>query len=170
VDCPRSIAVPSCPRGRASLATNDRRGGQVIEHHSCCGLERRHQSVVTEIRRLGKQLVPDASRPPSDFDIGASPDRKVRGRLLIGGNPNCYFDRADYRRKRGDVLALLETTTGTSNVEMIRFDPWLCDAEKCETRRVDALLYRDGGHLSHDGSRLLAQTMRLGALVLQQAH
>ena len=127
------------------------------------------RSTISEVRRLGKRVVLVAPPPSSDFDIGACLERKISQKFSLGGNADCHIDVADYIKKRSDVIAFLESTASASSISVLSFDPWLCDANRCETQSGDILIYRDTGHLSHVGSRFLAEKMQLDVLIRQQA-
>lgn len=59
------------------------------------------------------------------------------------------------------MLALLDRVAHEADVEVIRLDEWLCDGIRCKVEIDGIPLYRDSGHLSHDGSRLLGERMAL---------
>lgn len=127
------------------------------------------QRTVNAIRALGKKVVLVAPPPSSDFDIGGCLERQMSGTVAFGGRKGCAVDRADYQAKRTDVLNLLTAVSREANVAVIRFDPWLCDTSLCQTMLDDTMIYRDGGHLSIEGSKLLAKRMHLAQLIREQA-
>jgi hypothetical protein len=73
-----------------------------------------------------------------------------------------------YQGKRVSELALLDSLEKAA-FPVIRLDPFLCNAESCQTLIDGTLVYRDMGHLSYEGSRLLAIRMNWAALIEQQA-
>ncbi len=125
--------------------------------------------TVEEIRSLGKKVVLVAPPPSSEFDIGGCLERHLSGRFSLGGQQGCVIDLANYHSKRADVLNFLESLAANINVSVIRFDPWLCTSQFCKTTLDGTMLYRDAGHLSYAGSKLLAERMHLAALISDQA-
>jgi hypothetical protein len=120
---------------------------------------------IEEIRALGKSVILIAPPPSSEFDIGGCLERQITGTLAFGARPGCMVDRTEYETKRANVLAFLNSMADEANVAVIRFEPWLCDANACKTLLHGTLIYRDGGHLSYAGSRLMAEQMRLSQLI-----
>ena len=135
--------------------------------HTAAQTELRH--TVEAVRSLGKKVVLIAPPPSSDFDIGGCLERQISGTIVLGGHDDCNIDRMDYHTKRANVLDLLRVVSNAANVGVIRFDPYLCGSRVCDTLREGTLIYRDGGHLSYAGSKLLAKRMQLATLVMAQA-
>jgi hypothetical protein len=125
--------------------------------------------TVKAIRALGKKVVIIAPPPSSDVDIGGCLERQLSGKVAIGGREGCTIDRANYQTKRSDVLDFLHAVSADADVAVIRFDSWLCDSHICQTLINGTMIYRDGGHLSIAGSKLLAKRMQLAQLIRAQA-
>lgn len=125
--------------------------------------------TVEEIRAIGKTVVVVAPPPSSDFSIGGCLERQISGAIAIGGRPGCTIYLAEYHSKRADVLDVLNSVATSANVSVIRFDPWMCNSEYCDTLLNGTMIYRDEGHLSYAGSKLLAQRMDLAQLIRAQA-
>ncbi len=123
------------------------------------------QRTVKAVRELGKQVVVVAPPPSAHFNIGACLERMTSGRLLLGAPFGCEVDAKAYAAARTEVLRLLVRMTDEAGVEVVRFDDFLCDESRCRTSIEGTLLYRDGSHLSYDGSRLLARQMDLPARI-----
>lgn len=119
-------------------------------------------ATIMRIRALGRRVVLIAPPPSSNFNIGACLERLQEGKLILGAPNDCVIDEDDYRRRRSNVLELLERLSGAAKVNVIRFDPLLCNGTHCRTSIEGTALYRDSGHLSIAGSRLLGQ--RIGLL------
>jgi peptidoglycan/LPS O-acetylase OafA/YrhL len=131
-------------------------------------LEALHRTVK-EIRSMGKKVVLIAPPPSSDFNIGGCLERQLSGAIALGAQANCVIARSDYQRTHADVLEFLNRAENDIQVSVIRFDPWLCDEKVCKTLVDGTMLYRDGGHFSHAGSKLIAERMDLARLVAQHA-
>ncbi len=125
--------------------------------------------TIEAIRALGKRVVLIAPPPSTGFDIGGCLERQLSGRIALGGRKGCTVSRADYQTMRANVLDLLNAVSVNSKVAVIRFDPYLCHANICETLIEGTLVYRDSGHFSHSGSKLLANQMQLDKLISEQA-
>jgi peptidoglycan/LPS O-acetylase OafA/YrhL len=125
--------------------------------------------TVEKIRASGKKVVLVAPPPSSGFDIGSCLERQLGGQLLLGRKKGCMVDKAEYERKQIDVLKFLNAMPSAANLAVISFDPWLCNGDTCETLQGQTPLYRDAGHLSISGSKLLAYRMKLKELIYEQA-
>lgn len=115
------------------------------------------QRTVQQIRAMGKKVVLVAPPPGSKFDIGACLQRQAEGRISFGAPDDCAIDLRQYHRSRAAILDLLQRVPAEVGVEVLRFDPYLCDSRRCVTALGDTFVYRDAGHLSYAGSTLLAQ-------------
>ena len=126
--------------------------------------------TVDEIRAMGKSVVLIAPPPSSGFNMGACNERRITGAVAFGARPTCIVDRAAYETKDKNVLAFLKAMSKQASVEVISFDPWLCDAVSCQTYLNRTLIYRDSGHLSYQGSIYLAERMKLEQQIATLSH
>ena len=128
------------------------------------------QKTIGAVRKLGKRVVLVAPPPASGFDIGRCLELRATGAMAIGADyDDCRLSVQRYRSDRADVLRLLDRVESESGVPVIRLDEHLCDPESCRTKVGESLIYRDSGHLSHEGSRWLGQDMQLGRRILESA-
>ena len=125
--------------------------------------------TVEEIRALGKKVVLVAPPPSSGFDIGGCLERQISGMVVFGGPKGCMIDRAEYQSRRAEVLDFLNSMASDADISVIRFDPWLCHSNACETLVDGTMIYRDAGHLSYAGSKMMAERMQLARLIREQA-
>lgn len=112
--------------------------------------------TVAQLRRLGKRVLWVAPPPSAPFDIAACLERRQAGRWTLGAAPGCAIDPAEDASRRAAerrFVDSLDTLPGLDAV--LRFEPLLCDADRCEVVRDGMPLYRDAGHLSHAGARWL---------------
>jgi peptidoglycan/LPS O-acetylase OafA/YrhL len=121
------------------------------------------------IRALGRKVIVVAPPPSSNFDVGACLEREISGAVAIGGKPGCLIDRAEYEAKRAPVLSFLKSASHRESLGVISFDPLLCGPVSCRTMIDGTMIYRDSGHLSVEGSKLIAERMQLARLIEQQA-
>jgi hypothetical protein len=110
-----------------------------------------------------------APPPGNGFDYTHCLERKARNRSLFGHFIDCDIPLAQYRASKHQVFAFLQRIHLQADVEVVSFDAFLCDAKACRTELDGTFLYRDDGHLSYDGSLLLARRMHLDALILKAA-
>lgn len=128
------------------------------------------RATVTAVRALGKRVVFVAPLPMSGFDVGRCLERKANGKAVFGADdPSCRISEARYRAFRAGVLALLQRISGELDVPVIRLDDFLCRDGACAVEMDGKFIYRDGGHLSYDGSRLLGQKLGLANQLMATA-
>ena len=127
------------------------------------------KDTVEHIRALGKSVVLIAPPPSLGFNIGGCLERQLSGAVALGGRVGCVIDRAEYALHSANVRQFLALVAKEADVPVISFDPWLCDTTMCKTLLDGTMIYRDGGHLSYAGSRLLARRMHMAQLIKEQA-
>ncbi len=127
------------------------------------------KTTIRAIRALGKKVVIVAPPPTSDFNIGSCLERKATQLVFWGAPDDCRVSTGHYADAKGAMLDFLERLSAEEHVDVIRFDEALCSDGQCATELEGTPLYRDAGHLSYDGSRLLASRIKLGELVMRHA-
>jgi peptidoglycan/LPS O-acetylase OafA/YrhL len=127
------------------------------------------RETVDKIRSLGRRVVVVAPPPLSTFDIGACLERKASGKVILGTDMNCQIAISTYHQYRAPVLEFLERLPHDAGVNVVRFDDFLCSRQSCLTELDGNFIYRDWGHLSYDGSRLIAARMALVPRLLSSA-
>ena len=65
----------------------------------------------------------------------------------------CNFKMSDMSQSRKDVYSFLESVAAKHRV--IRLDALICDENMCKTHLDTTWIFRDKGHLSHEGSAKL---------------
>ena len=113
------------------------------------------------LRAIGKQVVIVAPPPASGFDVGRCIERIDSKLPTMGVAKGCMIDMNAYRKHMGSVLALMEAVPLQAGIEVISFDPYLCEGGLCKTNIDGTFIYRDSGHLSHEGSVFMANKMLL---------
>lgn len=121
------------------------------------------RATVEAIRAIGKRVVIVAPPPAaSGVDFGRCIELRDTGRLVMGAdNPSCAISEHKYRLGRAPVQALLDRVASEADVAVFDFDEFLCDGNICLVEKDGHPLYRDSGHLSYDGSRLLGEELQL---------
>ncbi|WP_051952498.1 acyltransferase family protein [Methylocapsa aurea] len=115
------------------------------------------------LRSLGKRVVIVAPPPSGGFNVGGCLERLIEGKPFLGAPQDCQIHLDDYHQLKRGVLDFLARAASQLDVKIFRFDAWLCGANSCRTSIDGIFVYRDGGHLSYDGSRLLAQRTDLAS-------
>jgi peptidoglycan/LPS O-acetylase OafA/YrhL len=161
------LEVPDKNRMWRSLVNLD---GQLTERQPTTALAiAAMRYTVEKVRALGKRVVIVAPPPSSGFDIGLCLERKATGRLILGANRDCSVPVADYYAKRAPVLNFLKQLHTEARVNIVNFDAVLCSETICATELDGKFVYRDSGHLSYDGSELMARKMDWGVLLPKSA-
>lgn len=133
---------------------------------AAAGLKR----AVDSVRRLGRRVVIVSPPPVSAFDIGRCIELRSTGRHFFGADSDdCALDVRGFLTRQQSVLALLDLVAREADVAVIRLDEWMCDESSCKVELDGVPLYRDHGHLSHNGSRILGERMRLAERIWAEA-
>lgn len=126
-------------------------------------------ATIERIRALNRRVVIVAPPPSDGFDYTHCLERRARNRTLLGRFIDCDIPFAQYRESHSEVFAFLERVRARADVQIVSFDAFLCDPKACRTELDGTLLYRDDGHLSYDGSVVLARAMKLDKMIADAA-
>lgn len=124
--------------------------------------------TIEAIRASGKKVVIVAPPPSNGRDTSLCLER-FTDHLLSLGTDNCNIAVKDHDKRNSDTIAFLAEASLKADVEVIRFDAYLCNSEFCTTQINNTPLYRDAGHLSYTGSAFLGRAIALGEKISQQA-
>ncbi|WFU13125.1 acyltransferase family protein (plasmid) [Rhizobium sp. CB3090] len=127
------------------------------------------KALVEAVRATGKRVVVVAPPPVGNFDIGDCLERKARGSIMLGRYSDCKIDVSEYRRRRARTLELLNEAALKADVEVVSYHDFLCDGTKCKTEIDGKFLYRDSGHLSYEGSEIIARQTNLAERLIRAA-
>ena len=126
--------------------------------------------TVAKLRALGKKVVVVAPPPTSTFNIGQCLELKASGKLYFGTDGNlCRISAAAYHQSRTLLRQFLARLPSAAAVSVVDFDGVLCSESACETELNGVFVYRDGGHLSVEGSRQLGIKMGFGDRLIAAA-
>jgi peptidoglycan/LPS O-acetylase OafA/YrhL len=131
--------------------------------------ERQLELMIVRLRKSGKRVVLLMPPPTNGFDIGACQERKVTGKFAFGAPGDCRIDASKARENRAMMLASVLAAASRTGVNVIDPFPWFCDQYVCETERDGMILYRDTGHLSVEGSIVVAKHVDLVAQIFRDA-
>lgn len=129
----------------------DRTGPRPVDEHY---VVERLVETVDALRAAGKTVVVVSSTPQAGFDIGACLERKALG-LVFFGAKDCRLDRSAYLAFMSNTIKRLDEAAQRGHFELVRLDEVLCTDQTCATQIGDVPIYRDEGHLSAAGSRLV---------------
>ncbi|WP_343632910.1 acyltransferase family protein [Roseateles sp.] len=112
--------------------------------------------TIRKLRAMGKKVMVVAPPPSAGFDIAGCLERKQAGRWTLGAPAGCAIDVADDAQRRAAEHRFIdELARSDRRLPVMRFEPLLCDGQRCQVERDGVPLYRDQGHLSREGSILL---------------
>lgn len=119
--------------------------------------------TVSAVRSLGKRIVVIAPPPSNDLDLGRCRERLETDLPILGVDKDqCQQISVDsWKVARKPVLEFLAALPVQAKLEVIYPSDYLCASGSCRTSIDGTLIYRDSGHLSYDGSALLANKMEL---------
>lgn len=121
--------------------------------------------TIEAIRALGKKVVLLKPPPSIGFDIGRCIERKNSGSIYFGAPRDCKIPYVDYVKTAGSVSDVLSKSAKETQTTLIGLDSILCDQSKCLTEFEGAVVYKDAGHLSREGSVKMAEKLRLRELI-----
>ena len=129
--------------------------------------------VVKQLKAMHKRVVlvsPPALLGP-DVDLGLCGQRAAQGLLTVMSalQTDCTFERSQLDTRQATVQAMLSEAQQRADIDMIKLDAFNCDEQRCLTVMGRVPLYRDFGHFSLEGARLLGQRLQLGATLRANA-
>lgn len=128
------------------------------------------RDTVRALRRLGKRVVVVAPPPSDGADYTHCLERRLAGRTLYRRmGVTCDIPLASYHASKARTLALLKRIAREADVAVVSFDALLCDAQRCATMLQGRPIYRDEGHFSTEGARIVGRAMQLGRVVEARA-
>ncbi|PSC03866.1 acyltransferase [Alsobacter soli] len=125
--------------------------------------------TVAGIRAAGKKVVLVAPPPSSGADLGRCADRLRSGKPTVAPGEGCSFPRTVYEANRAPILSFLADVRASGTVDVIDFDQALCGDGRCRAVEDGVALYQDSGHLSSQGSVLLARAVGLDSQIRMRA-
>lgn len=106
------------------------------------------RDTLLAIKALGITPIVVSPPPKSGFNVGECLERFYGQAWLF--RENCNIDVNEYRKSQMLVNETLESIEDVAKVIWLK--DYLCDSVSCKTDIENILLYRDGGHLTIDGS------------------
>ncbi|TNF65417.1 MAG: acyltransferase [Rhodobacteraceae bacterium] len=111
---------------------------------------------------FGREVIVVGPTPSIGIDMATCLERREMGLITLGPHSDCKLGRDAARAFRAEALALLDRAAAVPGVAVIDLIEVLCPTDACLLQTDGTLLFRDAGHLSIAGARLLGQGDRLG--------
>jgi len=127
--------------------------------------------TIAGIRALGRRVVIMAPPPAaSGVDFGRCLELRAQRIPVLGADhADCSIDEARYLADAAPVHALLRRVAREADVPVFWPDEFLCRQGTCMVELDGVALYRDTGHISNAGSRLLGERLHLAERLEQMA-
>lgn len=135
------------------------------EEYAILGLGR----TIKALRAVGKRVVVLAPPPADGSNMGNCWERQDRGLIRFGEKRHCDLTLEDVHAYRSETYEYLAEVSNRYDVSIINMNEYFCDTEKCRIEIDGTLMFRDGGHLTVDGSIKLGRETDFAASVLKQA-
>ncbi len=123
------------------------------------------RETTAAIRALGKRVVLMSPPPPSEVDLGQCWERTSQDLLFLGPFKGCTLDQRRTAPRQADLDTLMKGFETRADTPVIRLNPALCANGKCQTIIEGRPIFRDGEHLSNEGSVVVAKRLRLGKAI-----
>ncbi len=127
------------------------------------------KNTIQQLRAIGKKVVIVAPPPEALFNTAVCGYRKSTNAMTTPLIKDCNIDHQEYLTRKAAVLTFLKKLEQQAEVNVVYLDDFLCKQNKCMTTLKNTYLYRDDGHLSTNGSKVLGKEMALTDLVLSAA-
>jgi peptidoglycan/LPS O-acetylase OafA/YrhL len=121
------------------------------------------KSTLEMLNGLGVRPVVVAPPPSPGFDAG-----KCLANALISDEPEaaCNFSLSESIRRQKPVRDFLNDIA--KDYRVIWLDAAICDGDECTAGKDGTFIYRDAGHLSHEGSAYVVRKLKLYSLITEQ--
>lgn len=123
-------------------------------------LVRQATALVDRLRAAGIRVVLVAPPPPPLFNAGMCHAARASGKWMPLRR-DCGADLAEGSDQRAASLAIVARIEREADVPVFRFDPWLCQGQRCTATWQGRPLFYDQGHFSAAGFAPLAREIGL---------
>ncbi|RVU83675.1 acyltransferase [Leucothrix sargassi] len=107
-------------------------------------------NTASKVSELGREILFVSPTPANGHDLGKCVFRKN----MFGGNPeDCSFTRNEFSRDARQAFQVTENIR--KHVNTLLLSELICDATNCATSYKGTPIYRDAGHLSYEGAKLI---------------
>lgn len=125
---------------------------------------KRLDQTVKTLRELGKQVFLVAPPPSGGGDTSACVERLILGKVLINRS-SCDIPALEARNLDENAVDLLDAVAKREGVSVIKLADVLCSKDSCSAVLSGIPVYRDSGHLSIEGSKVVARRLHDAGLL-----
>lgn len=155
---------------RSNILLVDDGNGRITEYAPSVELvAERLKKSVEAVRRAGKRVVILAPPPANGTNIGACWERKARAKITFVEVPSCDLPYDSVKETRAITFEMLDLVAAQADVSVIEIYDFFCDQLVCKTEIDGIPLYRDSGHLSVDGAKLVGRRTDLAQQIIISA-
>ena len=122
-------------------------------------------NTIQILKEAGKSAIVFSPPPTSGINIGDCLERTAN-HAFVFGRADCNITVEEYISNQKDIIAALREVQYQTGAAFIWLDKLYCDDVICRTKVGDVYIYRDRGHLTYAGSKLLLSELD----ILQQSH
>ncbi len=126
--------------------------------------------TAQQIRALGKRVVLVSSPPRSGFNTGSCLERQVTGKISLGPNAGCRIAMTPTHALPPELDGVLQRLPQEAKLNVIELSDDLCGKDECKTMLNGKWIYRDGDHLSYEGSEEVFKEFKLMQQITQKAY
>ena len=126
------------------------------------------RTLVERLTASGRQVLIVEPPPSADFDLYQCVQRQREGLPYIGAPADCRINQAAaVGRDAGlsGTSGLLHALKPLAGLSTYSFNDLLCDGTNCRSELEHVALYRDEGHFSPQGSRIVGQKSGLNGAI-----
>ncbi|MGO1501388.1 MAG: acyltransferase family protein [Marinobacter sp.] len=110
-------------------------------------------STINKIKSAGKKPILVSPLPRAGFNVGDCLERKDTNLIVL--RKNCDIPLDDYLQYADKVIQSLETIEDRTGARVVWLKDLLCNHESCKSKLNETYVYRDEGHISISGSKVL---------------
>ena len=123
------------------------------------------ENTLKELVEMGIKPIVFSPPPANGINLGRCLTRaEWKGKALNA----CNFNKDKMLEIRGTVYKFLETLE--DQYQVVRLDDYMCEGQECNTHIDSTYLFRDEGHLSHEGTALLGKKYNFYDSITRQSN
>lgn len=114
--------------------------------------------TIEAIKATGREVILVAPPPSTGQDMAMCLERIATGKVTFGNS--CKIDEAQSSARDQLVISTLDKLAKKYNAKLLRLSEALCSNGSCLTQLDGTPIYRDAGHLSNLGSKIVFNLLR----------
>ena len=124
-------------------------------------------SIVTPLKAAGKNVLIVEPPPTIGVDLSRCIERSLTGKIAVSPPPRCALDKAETQLVMRSQLEFVRQAEKKLGVRILRLADVLCISGYCETMAHGLPIYRDKGHLSREGSKIVFSRIKMSDYLKQ---